>query len=203
MLSRKDLERLVQEASPALAGLEVHRIWRPDDDTWVLVFRKAGEAPAAGEEDRVALEIGLAPETARLCALPPDLVGADDPAVKKERKDDSHFYTQALRKNLGGAKLERIALVEGDRIAVLELGEWRLVVELTGRAANLILARKSLEIVLALRAGRPQRPLDPGLTWAPPPPREAREEPVFLPEIAPDPKTLALSTAVAEEARRV
>lgn len=209
MLSRADLVRLVEEASPALAGGELHRVWRPDDDTWVLLFQKHGMIP--GEEDRVALEIGLAPETARLCALLPEVVLADDPAAKKERKEDSHFFTQALRKNLSGATLERITVVPGDRIALVELGGWRLVVELTGRASNLIITKATggpdsaleHEIVLAYRAGRPQRPLDPGVKWTAPPPREPREEPIFHEEIAPDPRSLALSTVVAEEARRI
>lgn len=198
MLSRADLVRLVQEASPALEGAELQRVSRRDDDAWLLVFKKG--------EERRALEIGLAPETARLCALPVAMV--------EETKDDSHFFVVALRKHLKGAKLERISVVPGDRIALLELAglrpaipgefvELRLVVELTGRAANLILVKKDDEVVLSLRPGRPQRPLDPGTKWAAPPPREAREEPVFHEEIAPDPATLALSIAVAEEARRL
>lgn len=200
MLGRRDLERLVQEASPALAGFEVHRVWRSGDDAWVLLLRKS-------DEERLALEIGLAPETARLCALPPELVGADDPEAKKERKDDSHFFVQALRKALSGARLEKISLVEGDRIAIASFGEIQLIIELTGRASNLILAKrggeKDGEIVLAFRAGRPQRPLDPGVKWTAPPPREPREEPLFREDIAPDAQTLALSKAVAEEARRL
>ncbi|HZU99966.1 MAG TPA: NFACT RNA binding domain-containing protein [Planctomycetota bacterium] len=197
MLSRPDLVRVVREAGPACVGLETHRIWRADEDTWILLLR--GEA-----ERRLALEVGLRPETARLCALPAEVVGADDPEKKKERKDDSHFFLAALRKQLGGAKLEAVTLVEGDRIVLLDFTGHRLVVELTGRASNLVLLGKEGEVVLSLRPGRPQRPLDPGTKWAPPPPRPATgDEPVFAAEIEPDPATLALSRRIAEEARRI
>ncbi len=194
MLGRTDLERLVQEAGPALVGAELHKVWRAGDDAWVLLFQKG--------EQRLALEIGLAPESARLCAIPRELA--------LESGDDSHFFVHALRKHLAGAKLEGITLVPGDRIARLALGEWVLVVELTGRAANLVIVKaldklgaSGGEIVLALRAGRPQRPLDPGVKWVAPPPREPREEEIFRPDIEPDSSTLALSKAVIEEARRL
>ncbi|MEZ0229246.1 MAG: NFACT RNA binding domain-containing protein [Planctomycetota bacterium] len=180
------------EAGPALAGAELQRVWRTEDDAWVLLFVRG--------EQRLALEIGLAPETARLCALPLDL------ALKSS--DDSHFFVHALKKHLAGARLEGISLVPGDRIARLALGAHVLVVELTGRGSNLVVCKKDElggpgEIVLAYRAGRPQRPLDPGVKWVPPPPREPREEDLFRPEIQPDASTLAFSKAVAEEAHRL
>jgi predicted ribosome quality control (RQC) complex YloA/Tae2 family protein len=222
MLGRADLVHLVQEASPRLVGAVVRRVWRADEDAWVIVFESPGPQGAA-DERRVALEIGLAPESARLCALPPEDVLADDAEKKKERAKDTHFFVVALRKNLDGARLERLSVVEGDRIAVLDFSAspaeqkpgFALVVELTGRASNLILTKQDKEILLSLRPGRPQRPLDPGVRWAPPPPRapkpgsEAEPAPGAEPpgsrhpEIAPDPATLAFSRAVAEEARRI
>jgi predicted ribosome quality control (RQC) complex YloA/Tae2 family protein len=188
VLGRTDLARLVQEAGPALAGSVFHRSWLADNDTWVVLFQKP-------DESRLALEIGLEPETAHFCAVSPQ-------EAAKSGKDDTHFFLVALRKHLGEKKLERITHVAGDRIAVLDFGDLKLVVELTGRASNLIIIKRDDEILITLRAGRPQRPLDPGLKWAPPAPREGPEE-IFRPEIAPDPKTLAVSKAVLEEARRI
>src|SRR5436305_14518095 len=106
MLSRADLERLVKEAAPALVGAEVRRAWRSGDDGWVLVLERAATVPA----ERLALEIGLAAESARLCALPLELAAPSD-------KDDSHFFATALRKNLAGKKLDALTLGPGHRIA--------------------------------------------------------------------------------------
>jgi predicted ribosome quality control (RQC) complex YloA/Tae2 family protein len=220
MLSRADLARLVAEAGPALAGAVVHRVWRRDDDTFVLLLRfEEGHEP-----ERIALELGLLAEGARLVALPPEDVDADDPAEKKSRKEDSHFFVGALRKHLIGCRVAGLTHVAGDRIALLDLEpptdapptqplpaprgeELRLAIELTGRVANLVLVERGADgdrVLLGMRPGRSGRELDPGTAFTLPNARAANpdaEEPVFAPEIAPDPKTLALSRAFARAAR--
>lgn len=231
MLSRADLSRLVAEAGPALAGAVVHRVWRVEDDTYVFLLR----FPEGHEPERIALELGLAAEGARVVALTPEDVAADDPAEKKARKADSHFFLGALRKQLTGCRVSGLTVVPGDRIALLDLervpgeahpGEEaeapakladrpRLAIELTGRVANLVLVDRGPEplpgepvverVFLAMRPGRSGRELDPGTVFSLPPSRpvnkDAEPEPVFAPEIEPDPRTLALSRAFVEAAR--
>lgn len=227
MLSRADLERLVLELGPALAGATCERIWRDGPDLFVILFR-------TGETD-LALEIGLRPESARVVARRAEDLELDDPAKKKERKADTHFFLTRLRRSLPALTLEGIALVPGDRIVLLDLARPepgtareapeqgsperpRLVVELTGRSTNLLLVDRGAKvdqplgpqaengvILLALRPGRGGRELDPGKQWLPPRPRIPRNpteeakpaDPPIAPDIDPDPTTLALSDAVS------
>src|SRR5947208_1850143 len=118
MLSRTDLSRLVMEAGPALAGSVVHRIWRRDDDTYVILARFEDRPEPF---PRIALGIALAPEGARVAALPAEDVAADDPEAKKARKDDTHFFLAALRKALPGGRITALAAVTGERIALLDV----------------------------------------------------------------------------------
>ena len=227
MSTAADLSRWIEEAGPALAGGFVHRVWRAGerdalDETWaILVRHHEGGDPAARPESRVAVEISLAGEISRLVALPPEAVQADVKQLKKVRARDSFPFLSLLRRHLGGARLNEIRQLPGDRVATLRFeheppapgaeavpheGPQRLalIVELIGRQGNLILSHEddpsaSGPLVLGfLNAGRKGRPFEVGLPYAPPPARDAEPAPAVLAlEIAPDPKTLALGQAVS------
>ncbi len=232
MIGPGDLQRWIEEAAPAVRGAHVHRVWRADG-AWVLLARHhEGGDPAARPTARVALEVALEADWARLVALPPEDVGADDGAAKKAQGRDAHPFLALARRALVGARVTDLTALPGERIAWLDVARdpdapppgdgrgpapparARLVVELISRTGNLVLCAlpeggpagapdAAPRCLGSLHAGREHRPFTPGTPWTPPPPRPAGHAPAptLLPEVAPDPRTLALGRAVAAHQR--
>jgi predicted ribosome quality control (RQC) complex YloA/Tae2 family protein len=226
VFSAGDVELWVKEASPALRGAYVHRVWRTET-TWVLLARHhEGGDPEARAVERIAFEVALDGQWARAVAVTPDWVSADDKKLKKAWGKDGHPFLTLLRKHLVGCRLRGAEQVSGDRIVRLtcerparspnnpeaEEGPLlrHLVVELIGRIGNLILTTQGETsepqvIVRALNAGRSRRPLASGDAYQAPPPRpNAGEAPAELvTDVAPNHETLALGLAVAARQRAV
>lgn len=224
-----DLSRWIEEASPALVGGFVHRVWRVGerdgaDERWVVFVRHHEQGdPSARPVRRVALEISLAGEASRLVGLPPESVQADDKKLKKGWARDSLPFLSLLRRHLVGARVSGLEQVEGDRIATLRVehpvsapnaetvtreGPRRLALqaELIGRQGNLILTHEddpsatAALVVGFLNSGRRGRPFERGLPYRLPPARDHEPKPATLAiEVAPDPETLALGQAVAAQ----
>lgn len=183
---------MIDEAAPALRGGFVHRIWRDEGDAWVLLVRhhEGGDVNARATT-RAALEIALPSDWARVVALPPEVVAADDDKAKKVQARDAHPFLSLLRRHLVGARVDDLTAVEGERIVWLDATHLapqpspdaqprlRLVVELIGKAGNLVLGARDdgghVRCLGALTAGKAPRTFERGTLYAPPPPRPRKE----------------------------
>jgi predicted ribosome quality control (RQC) complex YloA/Tae2 family protein len=101
---------------------------------------------------------------------------------KPEAMTSPHAIVLYLRSHLSGAAVRGVAMVNNDRVVEILLSgrgtEYRLMVELTGSAANLVLVDaasviKAVYFPVPVTDGR-ERPLLAGLTYVPPPTREPR-----------------------------
>ena len=224
-----DLSRWIEEASPALVGGHVHRVWRAGerdgaDETWVVLVRHHHEGdPSTPPLRRVALEISLAGDASRLVALPPESVLADDKKLKKAWARDSFPFLSLLRRQLVGGRVSALEQVRGDRIVSLRVehaesapnaeaipreGPRRLAlqVELMGRQGNLILGHEddpsaAGPLVLGfLNSARRGRPFERGLPYRLPPARDLEPQPASIAtEVSPNSETLALGRAVSSQ----
>lgn len=183
---------MIDEAAPALRGGFVHRIWRDEGDAWVLLVRhhEGGDVNARATT-RAALEIALPSDWARVVALPPEVVAADDDKAKKTQAKDAHPFLSLLRRHLVGARVDDLTVVAGERIVWLDATHLepqpspdaqprvRLVVELIGKAGNMILGARDegghVRCLGALTAGKAPRTFERGTLYAPPPPRPKKE----------------------------
>lgn len=219
MITTADVTRWIQEAAPALRGGFVHRVWRDDADAWVLLVRHhEGGDPEARATARAALEVALPADWARVVALPPDLVAADDDRAKKAQARDPHPFLALLRRHLVGARVDDVVAVPGERIVWLDATHLepspspdaqprlRLLVELIGRQGNLVLGARDegghVRCLGALSAGRAPRTFERGTLYQAPPPRPPRpdqppDEPRLCPEVELEPGRLTLGPAVA------
>lgn len=171
------LARLVTEAREYALGLVIRRIVQPRHDLVALELGRAGPWQC--------LLIDWSPEFGRihLAAEMPE------PGLRDQRLGST------LRRQLRGARIERIEQIDYDRIVQIEFSNCEqlgpqcrrtLVAELMGRHSNLVLLDPDEQIVEAgkhvtLRVNRYRQTL-PGLIYIPPPefgrvpPREADAE---------------------------
>lgn len=223
LITSADIRRWTDEAAPALRGGYVHRIWRDEADAWVLLVRKhEGDDPQARATWRAALEVALPAEWARVVAVPPEAVAADDDKAKKAQQKDPHPFLALLRRTLAGARVDEVRAVPGERIVHVDLTQpdpspspdaqprTRLVVELISRQGNLILGARdeggNVRVLGALHAGKAPRTFERGTLYQAPPPRppkpgQADEGPQLCPEVEPHPERLTLGQAVASAQR--
>lgn len=217
MVTAADVARWTSEASPALRGAFVHRVWRVDDDTLVLLARHhAGGDLEQPSIRRVAWEVALGGGWFRALALPPEAVDADDKKKKKAWKKDTHPFVTLLRKHLVGGRVREVSAAPRDRIVFLDVEHvdadaegpraLRLAVELFGRQGNAILVAPPDEprCLGSLNTGRGSRPFTRGTPYALPTPRDGDPPPATIAvDVEPDPETLALGLAVAEVQRGI
>lgn len=217
---------MIDEAAPALRGGFVHRIWRDEGDAWVLLVRHhEGGDPTARATTRVALELALPSDWARVVALPPDAVAADDDKAKKTQGRDAHPVLSLLRRHLVGARIDDLTAVPGERIVWLDATHLepapspdaqprlRLVIELIGKSGNLILGARDegghVRCLGALTAGKAPRTFERGTLYAPPPPRPRKEGEAankddlvtLAPDVKLDPVHFTLGRTIADEQR--
>ena len=150
-LSDAEIGDVVAELAPRLAGAPVGKVWDGDGPTLLVELgRHRLVLSAHPRASRVHLETTRAPAAATPSG-----------------------FAMLCRKRLSGLRLAGLAVAPGERVVVLDFGPGRdrLVAELTGPHANLLLVGPDSVIVALLRPGRgATRPLAPGAPYAPPPP---------------------------------
>lgn len=171
------LARLVAEAREYAVGLVIRRIVQPRHDLVGLELGRAGPWEC--------LIIDWSPEFGRLHLA----AEMPEPGLRDQR------FSGALRRQLRGARIERIDQIDFDRIVAIDFSNceqlgpqcWRrLVVELMGRHSNAVLLDEDERIIEAgkhvtVRVNRYRETL-PGLAYVPPPefgrvpPRDASPE---------------------------
>lgn len=180
-LSRREIELLVEEISPALECGAVQKVFEADPQHVVLQVRVPGHTHY--------LLIGVEPGAARLHFV----------SRKPRQPDTPAPFTMLLRKWVQGALIEKIEQTPADRIVTLHLSSidptWepaedeagpaprvpaKLVLELTGQQPNAILLdRKDRVIARLTRRMLGQRELpawSPYILPAPPAPSAAMDE---------------------------
>lgn len=168
-----DLERALAEARPALAGARVRRVRERGAGAFAIEARRAPEGEAH-------LLISLDPRFARLHLVP----GPPAPAGGRSPFGD------LLRARLEGDRIAGIEQVPGSRAARIRFERGQaLLLELFPPAPNAHLLEEDGTIAGAARPRPPRGPAPAGGTIAVRPP--------LVPEIAPDPATLAYSRALA------
>lgn len=136
------LRGLTDEIAPALAGARIDKVQQPSRDTLLLsVYTRLGAR---------RLLISAAGSGSRLHFT----------GEKYENPDKPPMFCMLLRKHLTGARIESVQQPEWERMVVLsltgrdELGvecARTLVVELMGRASNVILCDEEMRIIDCLR----------------------------------------------------
>ncbi len=158
------LRALTAELSPRIVGSKIDRVQQPARDVILLSLRGRGE--------NLRLVLSAAVGSARLHIT----------ETRYENPQTPPMFCMLLRKHLQGGKITGLTQLPGERVVVLamqcydELGfsvEKRLVLEMIGRATNLILLQEDGLIVDCLRrvdAGmNPRRQVLPGLVYRTPP----------------------------------
>ena len=124
-LTATEIAKVTGELIPALAGGWIQKIYQPMDRTLVLEIR------APGRTHR--LLISCHQESARLHFTTSAFQNPPTPPP----------FCQFLRAHLQGARIDQVEQIQGDRIVQLTLtakeGPCRLVIELTGKTANLLM----------------------------------------------------------------
>lgn len=119
MLSVSEVHRLVAELAPQVVGGQVQTVREPDSETVVLGIRRPGKT--------TQLVLSARPGVARI--------------AEAERKGSTLKAPSALgawlRATLSGRRLVSMVAQPDDRVVVLGFEGGQLVVELTGRGANL------------------------------------------------------------------
>lgn len=151
------LSQVVDELSALLSGARLERVYQEGNHGICLLFHR-------NRKDHVLL---VSPDR----SLPRlHLVSKKPPAA-----GPVHGFVLYLRSHLTGARVEEIRLVDHDRVAEFRFTNgdavYRLVFELFGSAANLILMDKASAILAVYHPVPPgqgvKRPLLPGLTYEP------------------------------------
>ena len=160
------LGALVSELEPELVGSRIDKVHMPERDLFLFTLRK----------NRLLVSLGSG---ARVSLLPSE--GLD----RYENPQSPPSFCMLLRKHCAGARIVSIEQPVGERVLIIglettdELGvfsERRLIIELIGRAANLILADGDGLIIDCLRRvpmdERGSRPVLPRLPYELPQPQE-------------------------------
>ena len=151
------LSQVVDELSALLSGARLERVYQEGNHGICLLFHR-------DRKDHVLL---VSPDR----SLPRlHLVSKKPPAA-----GPVHGFVLYLRSHLSGTRVEEISLVNHDRVAEFRFTNgnavYRLVFELFGSAANLILMDGASAILAVYHPVPPgqgvKRPLLPGLTYEP------------------------------------
>jgi predicted ribosome quality control (RQC) complex YloA/Tae2 family protein len=170
------LHAVAAEAADRLLEQAVHRVARSGPSAWLIRFANAS---------RDNLLLSVRPDLPRLHLLVRERRAAEEPPDP---------FAALLDREIGGAVLTALDRRPWDRVVEMRFriaggGERRLVVELLGRSANLVLLDAGGTIQAAARDIRSAfRAPVPGSVYAPPPGREdfagLPEGPEALPAIA-------------------
>ncbi len=170
-MDRSLLEQVVQELAALLPGGVVEKVLQTQEGDLVLALRRQRQ------RQRHLLLLAAGSTMPRMHLLSKRPAPSASPAG----------FFLLLRKHLTNSRLERLRTVNQDRVVELGFSRMdsalRLVFELTGAAANLVLADREGTVLAVLHprpsGGGRERPLVPGSRYEPPPlrgrPRAGRE----------------------------
>jgi len=131
-LTATEISKVLSEIAPVLVGSWIQKIYQPTDRTFVLEVR------APGRTHRFL--ISCHPESARLHFTTSTFQNPPTPPP----------FCQFLRAHVQGARIDQIEQIQEDRIVQLALttkeGPCRLVAELTGKTANLLVLDEARHI---------------------------------------------------------
>jgi predicted ribosome quality control (RQC) complex YloA/Tae2 family protein len=173
----EELAAVVEEVAPVLVGGWIQKVFQPTPRAIVLEIRSPGRT--------LRLFCSAEPEMARL-----HLISRPQPNPASPPP-----FCQFLRAHIQGARIDAIDQVPGDRVVRLGLtaraGPCALIVELTGRTADLWLVDRDEKILTSLTTGqaragqsyrlpasRLQPVREPRTAW--PPPNRTHPFPVSL-----------------------
>ena len=152
MLTRTELAAVVAALAPRVRGGQVQKVREPDAHTLVLRVRRPGE--------NIFLVLSCAPGAARLAEA------ADAGATLPEPTALAAW----VRATLAGRRLVSLSLDPVDRVVTLGFEGGRLVLELTGRDANLVGVDADDRVVALAHRPPDARGLTTGGPYHPPPP---------------------------------
>lgn len=166
------LSALTSELTEQITGAKIDKVQQPERDMLLLSLRS--------KQGNCRLLISAGTGTARVHIT----------QQKYEQPQEPPMFCMLMRKHLTGAFIEKLYQPGNDRLLIFELGGFdemgdpihkRLVVELMGRAANIILVGEDDRIIDCLRrvtaSDGVHRNLLPGMFYVLPP---AQEKPDFF-----------------------
>lgn len=157
-LSLAELKQVLQELAPVLPQAWIQKIHQPTPSTVTLDLRAAGRT--------LTLLLSAHPEAGRIHLTRRRLPNPPQPLP----------FCRFLRAHLQGGRIEAIEQVDDDRLVALRISargaSLTLLVELTGRNADLLLLDSQGAILRALRGERRK----PGESYCPP--RGGRRQPI-------------------------
>jgi predicted ribosome quality control (RQC) complex YloA/Tae2 family protein len=157
------LTSVVTELATLLPGMRVKRVFQGAKGIHLILHRTNRDFVLLISPDRTMPRLHLVKK-------------------KPEAMTSPHPMVLYLRSHLSGATVRAVAMVNNDRVVEILLScrgiEFRLMFELTGSAANLVLI-DAVSVIKAVyfsvpETGAPKRPLLAGLTYVPPCAREPR-----------------------------
>lgn len=166
-LNATELAAVADDLSARLHGAVVQRVREQDEHSERLALRLRQPG------DNLQLLVDIAADTCR-AHLVDDLPPAPG---------EPSAFVMLLRKHLGGAAVDEVATLDGDRVLCIALrrgDEARtLVAELTGRHANVFLLDHDGVVLGSMRPNRSRRrDLRPGRPWSPPAPLDGPRPPL-------------------------
>ena len=166
------LRALTGELAGRVSGMKIDKVQMPERDLAVLSLRGQGES--------LRLLLSANPGSARLHLT----------TERFENPKSPPMFCMLLRKHVQGAVITALTQPEGERMAVLELDAYdelgvrsskKLILEMIGRSANLILVGGDGRVIDCLRRVdmdmNSRRQVLPGLIYRMPPPQD---KPAFL-----------------------
>ena len=158
------LSAVLREIEPSLLGAKIDKVQQPERDTVILSLR------GTGGNSRLLICAGTG--SARIHFTETAMENPPSPPM----------FCMLLRKHLTGARITAVSQPNMDRLAVFDVGAYdelgnsenkRLIVEMMGRSANIILVGEDGRIIDCLhRTGSPTeegRAVLPGLIYREPP----------------------------------
>lgn len=156
MLTASEIAAIVETLAPALRGGQAQSIREPSVGTLVLRVRRP--------QCTTHLVLSAAQDSARVARA-----SAQGPTLP----EPSHIG-RWLRARLKGRRVLDLTALPGERVVVLHFEAGQLVVELTGRSANLYGLDERGRVQVSLQRPNDARDLRPGRVWVPPPPQPER-----------------------------
>ena len=162
-----------EELSGSIAGLKIEKVQQPERDIIILALR------GAGLQRRLLLSAGTGDARIHLTEY------------QFENPVSPPMFCMLLRKHLTGARIISVDQPPAERVIELALSapdalgvlsEKHLIIELIGRASNIILTDNTGIIIDCLRRTggelEGKRPVLPGLLYRPPPAQEGKLNPL-------------------------
>ena len=195
-LNHRQIGELIEELAPLLKGATLRDVEaRPPKDAVLALV------PRAGGPEVPILRVYLS------CQADTGRLHLQHGRLQRHTGPEGPFYKR-LQAELAGAELRRLQQVRGDRMALFEFqaegGRRALLLELTGRHANMVLLGKGdevLDVLVPAPKKRQHTRLVVGENWAPPPGSPPSGDLPSLEDSLPEPEELPLSVQRGHEHR--